>query len=174
MPMRPGVIAVIALVSAVVGAAAVLLLGKATSVIETDGSQTVFVPTDASDFGPNGGARTDPAAGPLAGNGFHPARVYSARSAGVVTVYSFFDDSRERHASQGSGFVVSPQGVILTSAHVITDAGQSESGSPDGADRIFVGFKDGDRVRAQIVGWDVFDDVGVLRVDPGDHDLAPI
>ncbi|MGH2921078.1 MAG: S1C family serine protease [Gaiellaceae bacterium] len=172
--MRPGAIAVIALVSAVVGAAAVLLLGKATGVIETEGAQTVFVPTDAADFGPNGGARTAPAARPLAGNGFHPARVYSARSAGVVTVYSFFDDPREPKTSQGSGFVVSQQGVVLTSAHVITDAGQSESGSPDGADRVFVGFKNGDRVRAQIVGWDVFDDVGVLRVDPSDHDLAPV
>jgi 2-alkenal reductase len=172
--MRPGAVAVIALVSAVVGAAVVLLLGKATGVVDADGTQTVLVPTESGEAGPNGGVRTEPTARPVAGNGFHPARIYSARSAGVVTVYSFFDDSRGQHASQGSGFVVSGRGIVLTSAHVITDAGQRESGSPKGADRVFLGFKDGDRVRAQIVGWDVFDDVGVLRVDPGDHALDPV
>jgi S1-C subfamily serine protease len=37
-----------------------------------------------------------------------------------------------------------------------------------------VEFKDGDRAEAQIVGWDVFNDVGVIRVDPKDHALAPV
>ena len=35
-------------------------------------------------------------------------------------------------------------------------------------------FADGDRVKAQMVGWDLFDDVGVVRVDPGNHGLRPI
>jgi 2-alkenal reductase len=170
--MRPGAIAAVALVSAVIGAVAVLLIGKATGVVD-DETQTVFVPTDEAAFVEDP-ARVDTVATPLAGNGFDPARIYAARSAGVVTVYSFYDDrARERHAAQGSGFVVSSDGVILTSAHVITTAGPADS-TPDGADRVFVGFKDGDRVRAQIVGWDVFDDVGVLRVEPDDHALQPV
>jgi 2-alkenal reductase len=170
--MRPGAIAAIALVSAVVGGVAVLLIGQASGLVG-DETETVFVPTgDAG--GTTDGARREPVARPLAGNGFDPARIYAARSAGVVTVYSFYDDrSRQEHAAQGSGFVVSDDGIVLTSAHVITTAGPDDQ-TPEGADRVFVGFKDGDRVRAQIVGWDVFDDVGVLRVDAEDHSLDPV
>ena len=85
-----------------------------------------------------------------------------------------FGTTAEGRQSQGSGFVVSPQGVILTSAHVITTAGDSLEEQPKAADRVYVGFKDGDRVSAQIVGWDMFDDVGVLRVDPVGRSLTPV
>jgi 2-alkenal reductase len=168
--MRPGVIAAIALVSAVVGAAVVLVVGTVTGIVDSEGSEAVLVPTDALQPGADGAARSDAVARPVPGNGFDPARVYAARSEGVVTVYSFFgrDD-----ASQGSGFVVSREGIVLTSAHVIT-TGVTEGRDLKGARSVFVGFKDGDRVRAQIVGWDVFDDVGVLRIDPDDHPLRPV
>jgi 2-alkenal reductase len=173
--MRPGVIAVISLVSAVVGAVVVLLIGAATGIVDTDGTETVFLPTDTTNLTFDGASRNQPVARPLSGNGFDPARIYGARSAGVVTIHAFFDrNAEERHATQGSGFVVSPQGVVLTSAHVITTAGESTDTRPEGADRVFVGFKDGDRVRAQIVGWDTFDDVGVLRVDPTAHALTSV
>src|SRR5207253_5839307 len=39
---------------------------------------------------------------------------------------------------------------------------------------VFVEFRDRDRVKARIVGWDVFDDVGVLRVDPKAHSLTAV
>jgi S1-C subfamily serine protease len=173
--MRPGVIAAISLVSAIVGAVVVLLIGTATGIVDTDGTKTVFLPTDTADLTFDGASRNQPVARPLSGNGFDPARIYGARSAGVVTIHAFFDGNpEERHATQGSGFVVSPQGVVLTSAHVITTAGESADKRPEGADRVFVGFKDGDRVRAQIVGWDTFDDVGVLRVDPAAHALTSV
>ena len=169
--MRPGAIAAVALIAAVLGGASALLIGKAAGIVD-DEPTTVFVPTEEARPGPDG-ARIEPVARPLSGSGFAPARIYAARSAGVVTVYSFYDGREENEAAQGSGFVVSPDGLVLTSAHVITTAGPTER-SPEGADRVFVGFKDGDRVRAQIVGWDVFDDVGVLRVDPDDHALEPV
>ena len=35
-------------------------------------------------------------------------------------------------------------------------------------------FIDGDRVAAEIVGWDVYSDVGLLKVDPAEHTLAPV
>jgi 2-alkenal reductase len=169
--MRPGAVAAVAVVSAAVAAAAVLLIGQATGFV--DGEQkTVFVASGDPQAGPDG-SRLDAVARPLSGNGFHPARIYAARSAGVVTVYAFYDGRDGEDAAQGSGFVVSADGIVLTSAHVITTAGSNDR-TADGADRVFLGFKDGDRVRAQIVGWDVFDDVGVLRVDPDDHVLEPV
>ena len=171
--MRPGPLAAVALVAAVVGGVAVLVVGKAAGLFDEPPAKTVFVATGDSRPGPDG-SRIEPVARPVTGNGFHPARIYEARSPGVVTVYSFYDSREDdEHAAQGSGFVVSPDGLILTSAHVITTAGPDEA-SPDGADRVFVRFKDGDRVRAEIVVWVVFDDVGVLRVVPDDHELEPV
>ena len=78
-------------------------------------------------------------------------------------------------ASQGSGFVVSDEGYILTNSHVVTTAGESDPGdTPRAADTVYVQFRDGERVPATVVGWDVFDDVGVLKVDPGDHAVSPV
>ena len=48
--------------------------------------------------------------------------------------------------------------------------------SPDtvrGATAVYVEFTDGERVEAELVGWDLFSDVGVLRVTPGDHASRP-
>jgi S1-C subfamily serine protease len=117
---------------------------------------------------------TETSARPLLGNGFDPAAIYRARTAGVVTVYAYFDDRpASEHAAQGSGFVISKRGDVLTSAHVVTTAGDNDR-TPVGADRVFVAFGDGDRVPATLIGWDVYDDVAVLRVDPSDHALAPV
>jgi S1-C subfamily serine protease len=56
---------------------------------------------------------------------------------------------------------------------VITNAGEAASGTPvKPAAQVYVEFADHDRVPATIVGWDVFDDVGVIRVDPAVHALA--
>ena len=101
--------------------------------------------------------------------GFSPARIFAERAAGVVTVFSFFGGT----GAQGSGFVVDRAGTILTNAHVITNAGET-SGPVHGASNVYVEFSDHDRVAARIVGWDVFDDVGVLRVEPKAHALTPL
>jgi 2-alkenal reductase len=166
---RVRVIAAVALVSAVLGGVVAFVGAEATGL---DGGKTSTVyRTSASDLGL---VRDEPVAAnarPLLGNGFQPARIYASRSPGVVTVFAFFE-SGDSHASQGSGFVVSKEGYILTSAHVITDAPTAKKTSE--AAEVFVGFKDGDRVEAEIVGWDVYDDVGLLRVVPGDHKLAPV
>ena len=39
---------------------------------------------------------------------------------------------------------------------------------------MYVQFRDGDRVEAEVVGYDLYDDVGVLKVDPDDHELRPV
>ena len=73
--------------------------------------------------------------------------------------------------------MVDRTGAILTNAHVITNVAELEPGSaaPVRAARaVYVEFSDGERVPAKIVGWDLFSDVGVIRVTPADHALAPV
>ena len=50
---------------------------------------------------------------------FNPETIYKKRSPGVVTIFSTFPTGAQ---GQGSGFVVSPKGYVLTNAHVITTA----------------------------------------------------
>jgi S1-C subfamily serine protease len=58
---------------------------------------------------------------------------------------------------------------------VITTAGEAAGNADaDAASQVYVEFKDGDRLAARIVGWDVYDDVGLLKVEPGDHTLRPL
>jgi S1-C subfamily serine protease len=55
---------------------------------------------------------------------------------------------------------------------VITDAG--EGAETTEASRVFIGFKNLDRARAEIVGWDVYDDVGLIRIPSAQHRLTPV
>jgi 2-alkenal reductase len=164
--MRPRGLVSIALVAAVVGGAAVLLVSWAAGWLGGERRMVVFQQTATV-------ASTSGSSRPQLGGTFNPARIYAQRSAGVVTIYSLFDSGPGARASQGSGFVVSDDGVILTNSHVITTAGGG-SGDAQPALSVYVEFGDRDRVAARIVGWDVFDDVGVLRVDPKTHDLDPL
>jgi 2-alkenal reductase len=110
---------------------------------------------------------------PLVGARFDPAKIYAQRSDGVVTLFSVFGEpDNPTEESQGSGFVISPKGYILTNSHVITNAGSGRPVRP--ADHIYVEFNDLDRVAAKVVGWDVYDDVGLIKVDPKDHALRPV
>ena len=167
--MRTGPFAAVAVACALLGGVAALGVGKLTGWTDSSSTTTVFraAPVDQS-TGSAATAAVGPAAKPLSGNGFSPSTIYSHRSPGVVTIVSVFGTER----AQGSGFVVSPRGYILTSSHVITNAGDGSSVTP--ADSVFVEFQDRDRAQARIVGWDVFDDVGLIKVDPAAHALAPV
>jgi putative serine protease PepD len=59
----------------------------------------------------------------------------------------------------GSGFVIDPQGYILTNNHVVTAGGNTPSS------RIDVVFQDGTQVQAQLVGRDDSYDLAVLKVN---------
>jgi 2-alkenal reductase len=167
--VRPGLIAVVSIVAAVLGGAASLLVGAGAGWVGTGGTKTVVVQEAA----PATAAPAVAPATPLPG-GFQPTRIYRQRAAGVVTIYSFYDGSTpDAAAAQGSGFVVSKDGLVLTSAHVITNAGSSPD-QIDAASNVYIQYADGDRVQAAIVGYDPFDDVGVLRVRPSDHVVAPV
>jgi S1-C subfamily serine protease len=113
--------------------------------------------------------------GPLTGNSFDPARIYRERASGVVTIFAFFGNPNAgaSEGAQGSGFVISPKGYILTNAHVVTNAGTT-NGHVRSADHLYVEFGDLDRVGATVVGWDVYDDVGLIRIDPHVHPLTPV
>jgi 2-alkenal reductase len=163
--------AALALICALVGGVAALAVGKGAGWVGSTTTVYRAVPAELGS-GPAVPAAVGPAAKPLSGNGFNPRRIYASRSRGVVTIYAQYGTGISAEVAQGSGFVVSKDGYILTNSHVVTNAG--EQNSVHGADRVYVEFQDLDRVRARIVGWDVFDDVALLRVDPDDHALTPV
>jgi 2-alkenal reductase len=159
--------------AAAVGGVSVLGLAAALGGVgEAEAPETRVVVTPAPP------AAASPAvARPTSGSGFDAAKIYAERGEGVVTIYAYFGNPSSTGggpASQGSGFVVSPEGYVLTNSHVITTAGESSSDDVRAAGQVFVGFPDGDRVVAEVVGWDVFDDVGLVKVDPNEHALKPV
>jgi 2-alkenal reductase len=151
----------IALLCALAGGAAALGIGRATGTLGGHGATTTVVLHETAP------ARIVTPRAPAPA--FDAAKVFAERSPGVVTVFSYFGGT----AAQGSGFLVSGDGTILTNAHVITNAGET-TGSVSRASAVYVEFPDHDRIPASIVGWDVFDDVGVLHVDPAVHHLSPL
>jgi len=166
---RGWTIAAVALVAAVLGGVVSLFAADVTGLTD-EGTSTVYVPTNEVAAGVPGNEPVSRAQ-PLIGNGFSPRQIYAARSRGVVTVFAVYEDA-DAQESQGSGFVVSNNGYILTSAHVVTDL--SASGKTTEANKIYIAFRDGDRIEADLVGWDGYDDVAVLRVDSKAHALEPV
>jgi 2-alkenal reductase len=176
---RAAAVAVVAVVSAFLGGTGALLFGKATGWVEGETDTVVLSGADGATAAAQRDATTAARTGkPLSGNEFDPARIYRERAAGVVTVVALFGphaDTGGGGAAQGSGFVVSPDGHVLTNSHVITTAGEGDpNDAADTATTVYVEFRDGDRIPAKIVGWDVFDDVGVLQVDPKAHPLTTV
>jgi S1-C subfamily serine protease len=102
-----------------------------------------------------------------ASSGFDAAEVFREAAPGVVTIRSVFDEG----AGEGSGFVLDESGRIVTNAHVITD---ELSGPRKRAKEVFVEFPDRNVVEAEIVGFDPFFDVGLLKIDPDGLDLRPL
>ena len=152
----------LAAVAAAIGAGVALLVG---SVAGVGGSTTTIVETTA-DAAPS----TTPLPARRPGAAFDPEALYTARAPGVVTIYANLGLDG---TAQGSGFVVDRGGVILTNAHVITNAAEART-NVQGARAVYVEFPDGERIGGRVVGWDLFSDVGVIRVTPADHPLSPV
>jgi S1-C subfamily serine protease len=112
------------------------------------------------------------------GGGFNPAQIYEHSSPGVVTIVSIFGDSGDLlsgGAGQGSGFVVSESGEILTNAHVVTQGGAANGGGElKAARQVFVELADRNRFPAEIVGFDPDADVALIKVDADGIDLQPL
>ena len=102
-------------------------------------------------------------------SGFDAARVYREASPGVVTIRSIFSGSGG--AAEGSGFVLNTDGEIVTNAHVVTD---ESTGRRLPAKEVFVEFPDRNVVDAEILGFDPFADVALLKVKPDGFALHPL
>jgi S1-C subfamily serine protease len=114
----------------------------------------------------------------VGGGDFDPAEIYERDAPSVVTIISVFGGGGggvlgggDAQAGQGSGFVVSDKGEIVTNAHVVTDG---EGGNLKKARQVYVEFADGNRVDAKILGYDPNADVGLIKIDPGDLKPRPL
>jgi S1-C subfamily serine protease len=161
----PAVLAAVAFAAAFLGATGGLLGARAAGWTGAREVTTVFSSAPVAALPAPAAVRT-----PIRPGRFDAAAIYAQRSQGVVTIFALSPGGDQ--STQGSGFIVSTDGVILTNSHVITSV--SAGGTPRAASALFVEFSDFDRVPATIVGWDVFDDVGVIRVDPRVHALHPV
>ena len=70
---------------------------------------------------------------------------------------------RRTSAGLGSGFIVRPDGVIITNAHVVS-----------GATRISVALRDGTTYQAKLLGSDETNDLAVIKIDAKDLPVAPL
>jgi S1-C subfamily serine protease len=177
--VRPLTVVLLALAAAVAGGAIAIGIGAAAGWV--GGGETVVLssaPRQAN--GQAAATASVPAGQGRNGNDFDPAAIYRDRAPGVVTVHALFDDHANTDVvaeGQGSGFVVSEDGYVLTNSHVITTAGIQEEPDPQNVEQageVFIEFADRDRIEAEVVGWDLFYDIGVLKVDPAEHELQPV
>jgi 2-alkenal reductase len=171
--MRAGPLAALILVAAVLGGGVALGIGKGSGWFDTD-TRTVVVNAGTSPTPAALPANATSKVGPIPAKVFDPQTIFARRSPGVVTIFAYFGDpsSEATQLSQGSGFVISPKGYVLTNSHVITNAG--EGAAVTAAEHLYVEFADGDRVEAKVVGWDLYDDVGLLKLSSNQHKLTPV
>jgi S1-C subfamily serine protease len=119
------------------------------------------------------------------GGAFDPQTIFDEAAPGVVTVTSIFSGEDlggifgggggGQAAGQGTGFVLNDDGEVVTNAHVVTDAQTTgQSGDLHPAKEVYVQFPDRNNVPAEILGFDPFADVALLKVDPEGLDLRPL
>lgn len=74
-----------------------------------------------------------------------------------------------REVGQGSGFVISADGFIITNRHVVTitqpDPKNPRQGIPTIADEVTITFNDKRELKAKVVGTDARTDIAVLKVE---------
>lgn len=69
----------------------------------------------------------------------------------------------ERLRGQGSGFIISSDGIVLTNAHVV-----------DRADRVTVRLKDGRQFEGEVRGADEVTDLAVVKINASNLPIAPM
>lgn len=80
-----------------------------------------------------------------------------------IEIVSTFHSEADIIDSSGSGFVVDAEGHIITNAHVVRDA-----------EDIMVTFSDGVVSNAELIGYDDYSDLAVIKVDPASAYLLPV
>ena len=89
----------------------------------------------------------------------------------MVAIQRVINDDGITGESAGTGVIVTSDGEIVTNAHVITN-GEGEERTK--AEQVYVEFYDGNVLPAEVIGFDPFADVGLIKVDPADADLTPL
>ncbi len=95
-------------------------------------------------------------------------RIYKQASPAVANIvtrtvqYDFFFNAVPVEGA-GSGFVIDPQGHILTNYHVV-----------EGAQTIEVTLGDQSHYKAKYIGADTRNDIALIQIDPGTHKLATL
>jgi S1-C subfamily serine protease len=161
------------------GALLALLATAALTVAACGGSETTTTVTAAGGDADSGDS--DSFVIKASQGAFDPETVYSNAAPGVVTIREVIGSTAPSifggggGQGQGSGFVISDDGEIVTNAHVVTDAAEAGASGPiHEAKEVYVQFADRNQVEAEVVGFDPFADVALLRVDPEGLDLHPL
>jgi len=168
------------LAGGIAAALALTTLAGCSSDGDSSGSQSTSSQSAQSGESPPKAQRTE--AIPV--GAFDAQGIYERASAGVVTVRSVLGGPGGVGGGQGSGFVISDEGEIVTNAHVVTDAQATGSTDVQQADEVFVEFTDRNQVPAEIIGVDLNADIALLKIDPdglgfkplklGDSDKIPV
>ena len=144
---------------ATVGAAALALVSGvagAVGVVE-------LRPVAATVSGPGSSALTQPPARP-------PATAVEQAAAKAIPSVVKLETATDTHSVEGSGVVLSADGLILTNAHVVSTPGSGRAGP---AVNTYATFADGRAAPFTIVGADTVTDIAVVRVQ-GISGLNPI
>lgn len=95
------------------------------------------------------------------------ADLYDSKSPAVVrisalTINPYRKDDRVQQAI-GSGFIVDPQGLVMTNSHVVF-----------GAQALAVTLDDGTTLPAKLLGADPIFDLAILKIPEADHGTLPV
>src|SRR3989338_11638651 len=89
--------------------------------------------------------------------------IFEKSESGVVRVNVQRTDQSNGTSGVGSGFVFDKKGHIITNSHVVKDA-----------EKIVVTFLDGRSYNAEVIGFDEFTDMGVIKVNADLSLLQPL
>jgi S1-C subfamily serine protease len=104
---------------------------------------------------------TEPVFGPVAStsdpgllDAYSRVVTSTVREAGPAVVHIQARSEKQRGGGSGSGFLISPDGFVMTNSHVVHGAAEVRAQTPDGRES-----------RADVIGDDPDTDLAVLRID---------